>query len=57
MTHPIPQPLRIPFLGNIASIDRAVPVNSLLRLAKQYGEIYRLDLGASRKYHQGYLAF
>lgn len=52
MTHPIPQPRRIPFLGNITSIDRTTPTNSLVLLAEQYGEIYRLDLlGASRKGH------
>lgn len=52
MTHPIPQPRRFPFFGNITSIDRTAPTKSLLLLAEQYGEIYRLDLlGASRKRH------
>ena len=55
MTHPIPQPRRIPFIGNVTSIDRAAPTSSLLLLAEQYGEIYRLDLlGASGKYLWGY---
>ena len=48
MTHPIPQPRKIPFLGNLASIDREAPTNSYMLLYQQYGEIFRLDLiGAS----------
>ena len=58
MTHPIPQPWKIPFFGNITSIDRIAPASSFVRLAEQYGEIYRLDLpGASRKGLQGYRTF
>ena len=53
MAQPIPQPPRIPFFGNITSIDRAAPTQSLLLLAEQYGEIYRLDLlGTSDQGHQ-----
>lgn len=44
MTHPIPQPRKIPFLGNLASIDREAPTNSYMLLYQQYGEIFRLDL-------------
>jgi len=44
MTHPIPQPRRIPFLGNLASINREAPTNSYMLLYQQYGEIFRLDL-------------
>jgi len=44
MTQPIPQPRRIPFLGNLASIDREAPTNSFMLLYQQYGEIFRLDL-------------
>lgn len=44
MTHPIPQPRRIPFLGNITSIDKEAPTNSYMLLYQQYGEIFRLDL-------------
>ena len=44
MTHPIPQPRRIPFLGNLTSIDREAPTNSFMLLYQQYGEIFRLDL-------------
>ncbi|KAK7438190.1 hypothetical protein VKT23_018121 [Stygiomarasmius scandens] len=44
MTIPIPQPPRVPFIGNVTSLDREVPLNSFILLAKQYGEIYQLDL-------------
>ncbi|THU98682.1 cytochrome P450 [Dendrothele bispora CBS 962.96] len=44
MSVPIPQPPRIPFIGNVASLDREVPINGFILLAKQYGEIYKLDL-------------
>lgn len=58
MTHPIPQPRRIPFIGNITSIDRAAPTSSLLLLAEQYGEIYRLDLlGTSREAREYFQVF
>lgn len=58
MTHPIPQPRRIPFLGNITSVNRAEPAASLLLLAEQYGEVYRLDLlGTLRTGPQSYCVF
>jgi cytochrome P450/NADPH-cytochrome P450 reductase len=58
MTHPIPQPRRIPFIGNITAIDRAAPTSSMLLLAEQYGEIYRLDLlGVSSKGRSGCWVF
>ncbi|KAF9263922.1 cytochrome P450 [Marasmius fiardii PR-910] len=44
MTTPIPQPPAIPFIGNITSVDREVPINGFSLLAKQYGEIYQLDM-------------
>ncbi|KAG7093355.1 hypothetical protein E1B28_007036 [Marasmius oreades] len=44
MTTPIPQPPAIPFVGNITSIDREVPINGFTLLAKQYGEIYQLNM-------------
>ncbi|KAG8773913.1 hypothetical protein FRC12_002252, partial [Ceratobasidium sp. 428] len=44
MSTPIPQPPAIPFIGNVKSIDAELPVNSFLLLAKQYGEIYKLDM-------------
>ena len=44
MTTPIPQPPAIPFLGNITAIDNELPLRSFRLLAKQYGEIYQLNL-------------
>ncbi|KAF9263923.1 bifunctional P-450/NADPH-P450 reductase [Marasmius fiardii PR-910] len=44
MTTPIPQPPAIPFVGNITSVDREVPINGFGLLAKQYGEIYQLNI-------------
>lgn len=44
MSFPIPQPLSIPFLGNIASVDSELPLRSFQLLAKTYGEIYQLDI-------------
>ena len=40
----IPQPPRLPVLGNLREIDRTAPVQSLLRLAREFGPIFRLDL-------------
>ncbi|CAE6503919.1 unnamed protein product [Rhizoctonia solani] len=42
MTTPIPRPPGLPIIGNLTSVDADVPTNSLILLAKQYGEIYRL---------------
>ncbi len=44
MTTPIPSPPTVPFLGYAASIDKEVPLNSFNLLAKQYGEIYELNM-------------
>ncbi|KAF9263918.1 fatty acid hydroxylase [Marasmius fiardii PR-910] len=44
MTTPIPQPRGRPFVGNISSIDRKDPINGFSLLAKQYGEIFQLNL-------------
>ncbi|KAJ1303515.1 hypothetical protein OPQ81_011700 [Rhizoctonia solani] len=44
MTTPIPQPPAIPFLGNVTDIDTELPSKSFTLLAKQYGEIYALNL-------------
>ncbi|KAJ6598272.1 cytochrome P450 [Mycena vulgaris] len=44
MSLPIPQPPTIPFIGNVTSIERDVPLRSFQLLAKTYGEIYQLDL-------------
>ncbi|KAJ1303518.1 hypothetical protein OPQ81_011703 [Rhizoctonia solani] len=42
MTTAIPRPPGLPIIGNLTSIEADVPTNSLILLAKQYGEIYRL---------------
>ncbi|CEL62387.1 NADPH-ferrihemoprotein reductase [Rhizoctonia solani AG-1 IB] len=44
MTTPIPQPPAIPFLGNVTDIDSELPSRSFTLLAKQYGEIFALNL-------------
>ncbi|KAI1458582.1 bifunctional P-450:NADPH-P450 reductase [Annulohypoxylon moriforme] len=45
---PIPEPPRLPFLGNIADIDADNSIQSFKFLANKYGEIFRLSLpGAS----------
>ncbi|TFK52531.1 bifunctional P-450/NADPH-P450 reductase [Heliocybe sulcata] len=44
MSVPIPQPPTIPFLGNVLAIDKELPLGSFGLLAKQYGEIYQLNL-------------
>ncbi|GAB1520894.1 hypothetical protein RhiTH_003983 [Rhizoctonia solani] len=44
MTTPIPQPPAVPFLGNVRDIDAELPGKSLTLLAKQYGEIFALNL-------------
>ncbi|GJE90379.1 bifunctional P-450/NADPH-P450 reductase [Phanerochaete sordida] len=43
MTHPIPSPPSVPFLGHVPLLDREVPMWSLMLLARQYGDLYRLD--------------
>ncbi|KAH7336803.1 cytochrome P450 [Rhizoctonia solani] len=44
MTTPIPQPPSLPFIGNVTDIDTELPTQSFALLAKQYGEIYRLNI-------------
>lgn len=44
MTQAIPSPPSVPFLGHTASIDKEVPIASLDLLAKQYGEIFELNM-------------
>ncbi|KAH8660589.1 cytochrome P450 [Xylariales sp. PMI_506] len=42
---PIPQPPRLPLLGNIRDIDMEHSLGSMVELAGKYGPIYRLSLG------------
>ncbi|KAI0075367.1 bifunctional P-450/NADPH-P450 reductase [Panus rudis PR-1116 ss-1] len=44
MSTPIPAPPTLPFIGNVASIDKELSLNSFNLLARQYGEIVFLDL-------------
>ena len=46
-TDAIPHAPTVPFLGNALDLDKAVPLNSFVLLAKQYGEIYQLTLGGN----------
>lgn len=45
---PVPEPPRLPFLGNIADVDAENSINSFVSLAEKYGEIYRLHLPGAR---------
>ncbi|KAL5336528.1 putative cytochrome P450 [Aspergillus crustosus] len=38
----IPEPNGLPFLGNITTINQEFPLGSMLSLAEEYGEIYRM---------------
>jgi cytochrome P450/NADPH-cytochrome P450 reductase len=39
---PIPQPPRIPIIGNLRQVDFDSPIHSFTELAERYGELYRL---------------
>ncbi len=41
---PIPTPPAVPFLGHVNTIDKDLPIRSLDLLARQYGEIYQLNV-------------
>ncbi|KAI0880913.1 bifunctional P-450:NADPH-P450 reductase [Annulohypoxylon maeteangense] len=43
-TVPIPEPPRLPFIGNIADIDAENSIRSFKALTQKYGEIYRISL-------------
>ncbi|CAK7265075.1 hypothetical protein SEPCBS57363_001399 [Sporothrix epigloea] len=43
-TEPIPSPPGLPLVGNLRDIDSTAPIQSLVRLADQYGDIYRLNI-------------
>ncbi|KAJ7808338.1 cytochrome P450 [Mycena olivaceomarginata] len=44
MSVPIPQPPTIPFIGNVTSVEKEVPLRSFRLLAKTYGEIFQLNM-------------
>lgn len=41
---PIPRVAGVPVLGNLFDVDAQTPVQSTIRLARQYGPIFQLDL-------------
>ena len=49
MTESIPGPKGLPILGNILDIDPVDAVQCLGRIAKEYGEIYKLSVGGTAK--------
>ncbi|KAI0763546.1 bifunctional P-450/NADPH-P450 reductase [Trametes elegans] len=55
MGTPIPTPPAVPFLGHVNTIDKDLPMRSLGLLARQYGEIYQLNvLGDKRVFVNSY---
>ena len=40
----VPQPPTRPIVGNIGELDSAAPIQSMMRLAKTYGPIYKLTI-------------
>jgi cytochrome P450/NADPH-cytochrome P450 reductase len=48
-TVPIPQPRGLPIVGNLSSIDPALPFKSFQNLAAEHGEIYALNLLGQRR--------
>ncbi|KAL0941300.1 bifunctional p-450:NADPH-p450 reductase [Colletotrichum truncatum] len=40
----IPEPPRVPLLGNVTDIDMEYPLGSFIHLANKYGPIYKVDL-------------
>ncbi|WP_375691691.1 bifunctional cytochrome P450/NADPH--P450 reductase [Pseudooceanicola sp. LIPI14-2-Ac024] len=40
----VPQPPLKPVIGNLAEIDKAIPVQSFMRLAREYGPIYKMQI-------------
>lgn len=41
----VPQPPTLPFLGNVRDIDPNTPVLSFQKLAQEYGECFRVEIG------------
>ncbi|OFX04421.1 MAG: NADPH--cytochrome reductase [Alphaproteobacteria bacterium RIFCSPHIGHO2_12_FULL_66_14] len=42
--HPIPHPPRTPVLGNMLTVDGGAPVQDLMRIAREQGPIFWLDM-------------
>ncbi|KIJ39879.1 hypothetical protein M422DRAFT_32485 [Sphaerobolus stellatus SS14] len=45
---PIPQPPTLPIVGNAHLVDKDLPINTFVNLAKQYGPIYQLTFPGPR---------
>lgn len=45
---PIPGPATLPFIGNIADMDKDNSAKTFKRLTKEHGEIFKLDLLRNR---------
>jgi len=45
--HPIPHPPKTPFLGNLLSLGTTGPIQDMMRLARELGPIYWLDMMGS----------
>lgn len=43
-TEQIPTPPGLPLIGNLRDIDTTAPIQSIMRLAEQYGDIFRLHV-------------
>ena len=43
-TASVPQPPQKPIVGNLTEIDSDTPIQSMMRLARQYGPFYKLNL-------------
>ena len=42
--HPIPHPPRTPVLGNMLTVDGDAPIQDLMRIAREQGPIFWLDM-------------
>lgn len=42
--HPIPHPPRTPLLGNMLTVDGGAPIQDLMRIAREQGPIFWLDM-------------
>ncbi|MET0342733.1 MAG: cytochrome P450 [Polyangiales bacterium] len=44
----IPQPARSPVIGNLRELDGEIPIQSMMRIARQFGPIYQLEFFSRR---------
>ncbi|KAI0085847.1 cytochrome P450 [Irpex rosettiformis] len=51
MSQVIPTPPSIPFIGHAASIEKELPLHSLILLTKQYGDIFQLNMIGTKVVH------